>query len=190
MQKIPTIFVRDFTNGGKITTEWHPDCLAIRDGKGVATVKWDGTSVMIRDGQYFKRYDAKPGKTPPVGFEPCGERDEKTGHHPGWVPVDPADQTNKWHMDALVRQDPSVYSDGTYELCGPKVQGNPHHFGTHMLIRHGDAPLPGFPRTFDEMERYFTRYNASQHPIEGVVFWVDGKPVAKIKAADFGVHWK
>ena len=27
--------------------------------------------------------------------------------------------------------------DGTFELCGPKVQGNPERFETHQLVKHG-----------------------------------------------------
>lgn len=190
MKKIPTIFLRDFTNGahspatGQITREWHPDCLRIRDGEGVATYKWDGTSVMFRGGSYFKRYDAKRGKMPPPGFEPCGEPDEKTGHHPGWLPVDPNAPENKWHMEAL--GECGIMPDGTYELVGPKLQGNPHGSGAHIFHRHGEMIVSDFPRDYDAMAEWF-RANG---PLEGVVFWIDGQPVAKIKASDFGVRWK
>lgn len=188
MKKIPTIFVRDFSNDGKITREWHPDCLRIRYGEGVATYKWDGTSVMFRGGQYFKRYDAKRGKMPPVGFEPCGEPDEKTGHHPGWIPVWPLDPENKWHMEALsaVSGLGIKMPDGTYELIGPKLQGNPHKASSHRFEPHGTLEIKDFPRDYDAMADWF-RANG---PMEGVVFWIDGEPVAKIKSSDFGIAWK
>lgn len=184
MKKIPTIFLRDFTNDGKITREWHPDCLRIRDGEGVATYKWDGTSVMFRGGSYFKRYDAKRGKTPPDGFEPCGDPDEKTGHHPGWVPVDALAPQDQWHMEALNKY--GTRPDGTYELVGPKLQGNPHGLQWHEFQRHGEMIIRDFPRDYDTMAEWF-RANG---PLEGVVFWIDGQPVAKIKASDFGMKWK
>lgn len=190
MKKIPTIFLRDFTNGehgkstGHITREWHPDCLRIRDGEGIATYKWDGTSVMFRNGIYYKRYDAKRGKTPPDGFEPCGELDEKTGHHPGWVPVNKDAPENKWHMEAYYSH--RLPPDGTYELIGPKLQGNPHKWSSHTFRKHGDMIIENFPRNYDAMKGWFI----SNGPMEGVVFWLDGQPVAKIKSSDFGLGWK
>ena len=27
------------------------------------------------------------------------------------------------------------------------------------------------------------------HPIEGIVFWLDGEPAAKIRRKDFGLSW-
>jgi len=40
---------------------------------------------------------------------------------------------DKYHLEAH-----HVYfDDGTYELVGPKVQGNPEKFDKHTLIRHG-----------------------------------------------------
>jgi hypothetical protein len=184
MKKIPTIFERDFTQGGKITREWHPEALRLRidKGEGVATYKWDGTAVKILDGAYFKRYDAKRGKTPPAGFVPCGPPDEQTGHHPGWIPVDPAAPENKWHMDAFIR---SNVFNGTYELVGPKIQGNPHQLAQHELKRHGEPVVRHFPRQFDLMGAWFLENG----PLEGVVFWIDGEPVAKIKSRDFGLLW-
>lgn len=184
MKKIPTIFERDFTQGGKITHTWHPEALrlGIDRGEGVATYKWDGTSVRVDGGEYFKRYDAKRGKPLPAGFVPCGEPDETTGHYPGWVPVDPAAPENRWHMEAW---NAGTYGEGTYELCGPKIQGNPHNLLMHNLFRHGEPVVRYFPRQFDLMGQWF-KENA---PMEGVVFWIDGEPVAKIKSKDFGIPW-
>lgn len=194
MKKIPTIFERDFTQGGKITRTWHPEALrlGIDRGEGVATYKWDGTACKIVDGKYFKRYDAKRGKTPPAGFVPCGEPDETTGHHPGWVPVDAASPDNRWHIEALGDLGRPLallgnipLSNGTYELVGPKIQGNPHSLSAHELKRHGEPMVRFFPRQFDLMGAWFLENG----PLEGVVFWIDGEPVAKIKSRDFGLLW-
>lgn len=58
VNKIPTIFIRDMSRQpALVTPEWHPDCLWVRDGEGVATHKWDGTSVLVRDGKLYKRRD-------------------------------------------------------------------------------------------------------------------------------------
>lgn len=189
MKKIPTIFERNFSlpeshpDRGKITKVWHSSCLLIKEGKGVATYKWDGTSVMFNDGAYFKRYDAKRGKVPPLGFMPCGDPDPVTGHYTGWLKVDNKPE-NKWHLEALERY--GVQDNGTYELIGPKLQGNPHNVDHHQFKRHGDIVVENFPRDYENMKVYFEKNG----PMEGVVFWLHGAPVAKIKATDFDIKWK
>lgn len=189
MKKIPTIFERDFSlpdnhpDRGKITRIWHKSCLQIRDGEGLATYKWDGTSVMFKDGFLHKRYDAKRGKNPPVGFMPCGEPDAVTGHHTGWLMVDGSPE-NKWHLEAIDRY--GAQPDGTYELIGPKLQGNPHNVDHHQFKKHGDIVVDNFPRDYDSIKCWFE----ASGPMEGVVFWINGEPVAKIKVTDFGIRWK
>lgn len=175
-------------------------------GEGVATRKWDGTSCLVRDGKLYKRYDAKVGKAPPADFTPAQEPDAITWHWPGWVPVGNGPE-DKWHLDAKqIRLLDGWYEikfsgtghlcylhvvtwhvvpDGTYELCGPKLQGNPERFAEHVLIAHGVDELPDCPRDFDGLKVYLV-----EHDIEGVVWWrndfTDCDKV-KIKAKDFGI---
>jgi hypothetical protein len=54
------------------------------------------------------------------------------------------------------------------------------------LIRHGVDVIShnGELFTFDGIKQYL-----SEHEIEGIVFWKDGKPVCKIKRSDFGFEW-
>ena len=60
MQKIPTLFVRDDSKPGHpVTDEWKPECLWVRDGEGVATVKFDGMNVKIDGGCLYKRQKPK-----------------------------------------------------------------------------------------------------------------------------------
>lgn len=185
MQKIPTIFVRDFRNNGKITREWNPDCFAVRDGLAVATVKFDGTSCMIRDGRLYKRYEGKVGKPWPANFEPADEPDETTGKYIGWVPVGmgPEDQ---WHREAMEEiTNRSSLIDGTYELIGPKIQGNPENSARHILIPHGLKVLTRSRTcTYDDLQAFLTTT-----VIEGIVWWMGDKPVGKIKRRDFGLPW-
>lgn len=184
MHKIPTIFIRDFTNNGKITRDWHPDCFAVRDGLTTATVKYDGSCCMIRDGRLYKRYELQPGRAAPAGFESSGEPDSVTGRQTGWLVVGmgPDDQ---WHREALdTITDRSTLADGTYELCGPKVQGNPNKIVRHILIPHGVDVVSVKPYTYESLQQYLT---STVH--EGIVFWRDHKPVGKIKRRDFGLPW-
>lgn len=163
---------------------------------------------MVRDSTLFKRHDRKlsksaakrrkrdPGFVPSViHFGPMPDDweaaevspDPHTGHWPGWLPVGdgPEDQ---YHREAFAKfQGP----DGTYELLGPKVQGNPYDLPAHVLVRHGDfisSRLASFPieppRDFDGLRDFFESV-----VIEGIVWHhPDGKMV-KIKRRDFGLEW-
>lgn len=182
MQKIPTIFVRDFTNNGKITREWYPDCFGVRDGLATATRKIDGTSCMIRDGRLYKRFEWLVNKPLPAGFEPAGTLDTVTGKYAGWVPVGmgPEDQ---WHREAMEKNIDNY--DGTFELIGPKIQGNPHVFWAHTLLRHGQDRCGAIDLTYDGIQSYLTAHTS----YEGIVWWMHNEPVGKIKRRDFGLPW-
>lgn len=81
---------------------------------------------------------------------------------------------------------PTFKWDGTYELVGPKVQGNPHGFtGVHALLLHGGVGfIETVPLTFDELREFMEK-----SVIEGVIWWDDNGPVAKLKRRDFGFPW-
>lgn len=178
MKKMKTVFVMDYsTRPQRITREVQVQW--VLDGEGVATIKVDGTSCMVRDGKLFRRYDVKKGRSIPEGFEPCEEApDATTGHYPGWVPVteDPAD---KWHREAW---DGSL-ADGTYELVGPKIQGGRYGFDRHTLVRHG-AEVVEVERTFEALRSWL-----EEHEVEGLVFHHPDGRMAKLRRKDFGLEW-
>ncbi len=181
MKKIPCLFERKFDKGKtfELLREVTPGCEWVLAGEGVATTKWDGTACLIRDGKLFARYDARGGKTPPAGFEPLGDPDKTTNHLPGWLLV--ADQPEyKWHREASREG----LADGTYELCGPKVNGNNNGLGAHHLIRHGASVHEHAPRTFDGLKAFLRDL-----PHEGIVFHHPDGRMAKIRRADFGFPW-
>lgn len=88
-----------------------------------ATRKYDGTACAIIDGLLYKRYDVKKGKAVPKFAIPCQEPDHITGHWPHWVLCQRDNPADKYHFEGLDNLDRK--EDGTYELCGPKIQGNP-----------------------------------------------------------------
>lgn len=180
MKKIPTLFERDRETGLVVNTV-TPGCEWVLNGEGRATRKWDGTCCMVRGGRLFKRYDAKNGKTPPPNFELSQEPDAITGHCPGWVPVGdgPADQ---FHREAFARRAPDRWNNGTYELCGPKINGNPEVFVHHVLLMHGTYIYDDVPREFDSLREWL-----SPRDIEGLVFHHDDGRMCKIKLKDFGL---
>ena len=189
MKKIPTLFVRKFENHKivDILDEITPGCEeAFKEG--AATVKYDGSCCAIINGEFYKRYDCKKGKTPPEGAIPCCDPDPVTGHWPHWVKVGDGPE-DKWFREALknfkeLHGGLQKLSDNTFEAVGPHFQGNPYNYEQDTLIIHGCNEFPLHPRTFERVKQVLTRYD-----IEGIVFWLNGEPVCKIKRSDFGLPW-
>ena len=186
MKKIPTVFQRDWegTLGPParfVLNEPHPDCGWVFAGEGVATRKYDGTACLVRDGQLYKRLELRSDKVVPDNFE-LADNDEETGKRVGWVPVGNGPE-DKWHREAFT-PGPS-WEDGTYELIGPKVQGNPEGSELHRLVKHSDAPQYIIPTGFDDMFDALLLLD-----IEGIVWHHPDGRMAKIKKKDFGLARK
>lgn len=190
MQKIISLFQRNYDGDRLVRDEVVPGAEWVLSGEGVATRKWDGTCCMVRGGQLYKRFDAKKGKIPPPNFEPAQEPDETTGHWPGWIPVGDGPE-DRWHREALayeMEEAGDQLPDGTYELCGPRVQGNPEGFRSHVLVKHGECSLGDIPRTFDGIRQYFADMAVSDGWMpEGIVWHHPDGRMVKIKAKDFGI---
>ncbi len=180
MKKMPCLFVRNFFDkrSFEITREVTKGCEWVINGEGIASIKRDGTACAVINGNLYRRYDAKAGKKPPVGAIPCDpEPDTITKHWPHWVLVDKEDSGSKYHIDALSR---ASLLDGTYELIGPKINGNPENFAEHSFIRHG-AEVIEVPRDFDELKEFLLNFD-----FEGVVFSHPDGRKCKIRKDDFG----
>lgn len=182
MRKIISLFQRNYDGDRLVRNEVVPGAEWVVAGEGVATRKYDGTCCLVRAGKLYKRYDAKHGKTPPPDFEPAQDYDEVTGHMPGWVPVGDGPE-DRWHREAFERA--SGYADGTYELCGPKVQGNPEGFDVHTLVPHGVIALSDAPRDYDGLKAWLASEDVS---IEGIVWHHPDGRMVKIKTKDFGLR--
>ena len=185
MKKIPTLFTRVFENKRiiGITPEITPGCEdAFKNG--IATIKVDGSCCAIINGEFYKRYDAKKGRKIPEGAIACCDPDPVTGHHPHWVKVDPNNPDDKWFMAAFNNTYRSYHGiDRTFEAVGPHFQGNPHKLDKDMLIQHGTTEAD-VERNFEAIREYL-----ETSPVEGIVFWLNGEPVCKIKRSDFGFKW-
>ena len=183
MKKIPTLFERQYKDHRVvgITDKVGEGLECVLDGEGTATLKWDGSCCMIRDGRLYKRYDAKKGKKPPTGAIPCCEPDPITGHWPHWVEVKPFEPADKWFMEAF--ENFGIALNGTYEAVGPHFQGNPYDLKYDILVPHGDN-IVDVERSFEGIKNWLENNN-----VEGIVFWRDGEPLCKIKRSDFGLPW-
>ena len=181
MQKIVSLYQRNYETDRLVRDEVVPGAEWVIAGEGVATRKYDGTCCLVRDGKLYKRYDAKNGKTPPLGWEPAQEAaDPVTGHWPGWLAVGDKPE-DKFHNEAILNT--MLLAPGTYELLGPKVQGNPEQLSKHFLVLHSGAQkLDNCPRDFNGIKTYL-----AEHDIEGIVWHHPDGRMAKIKAKDFGL---
>ena len=184
MKKMPTLFERQFENHKvvRITDKVTGGMEWVLNGEGIATVKIDGSCCAIIGGVFYKRYDAKKGKKPPMGAIPCCEPDPITGHHPHWVKVDKDNPTDKWFYAALLNTADAMW-DGTYEAVGVHFQGNPYNLEYDRLLRHGKDVVE-VERTFEGIKKFL-----QNNKIEGLVFWLNGEPMCKIKRSDFGFPW-
>ena len=192
MKKISTLFKKNPDNLGLVINEINPENQWVFK-YGIPTRKFDGTACAIINGNLYKRYDArintKTGlykKPIPEGAIPCQEPDPITGHHPHWVKCDRNNPADKYHFmafDLLENKE-----NGTYELCGEKVQGNPEHIKGHKLIKHGIEVLNITDFSFENIKKYLSD---PSHNIEGIVFHskLDDK-MCKIKKSNFGIKRK
>ena len=186
MKKIPTMFERVFENrrvvGIKdIITSGCEEAFK----NGIATIKIDGSCCAIINGAFYKRYDAKKGKTPPKYAIPCCDPDLVTGHWPHWVRVETNNKSDKWFIEAYswCEEHDRIPDDGTYEAFGKHFNGNPYNLNDDRLIKHGVLGVK-VERDFESVKKWL-----ETHKHEGLVFWLNGEPICKIKRTDFGFDW-
>ncbi len=178
MKKIPTVFERDWNGDrSRVIDKVHSGCEWVLAGKGIATRKVDGSCCMVRNGKLYARRELRHEQLPPAGFEQV-DYDTETGKVTGWIPVDDSPGF-VWHRAAFSGVEP----DGTYELIGPKIQGNPEGVSLHTLVLHstGLAFSDPPPRTFDALRDWLAGKD-----IEGIVWHHPDGRMAKIKLRDFG----
>lgn len=181
MKKIGTLFAKDPTDLAKVINKISDENKWVIAGKAVATRKFDGTAAAIINGALFKRFDAKKGRVVPIGAIACQEADIITGHHPHWLKCDRSKAEDRFFFEGF--DNLKVKTDGTFELCGPKVQGNPEKLAKHTLIRHGSEVLEFSSFEFDNLKKFL-----SENDIEGIVFHheSDGR-MCKLRKSDFGM---
>ncbi len=116
---------------------------------------------------------------------PAQKPDPITGHHPGWLPIGDGPE-DKWHRAVWedITAAAETTDDGTYELCGPHVQGNSESFAFDVLLPHGAVVLHDVPRDFAGIRAYLV-----EQVIEGIVWHHPDGRLCKIKRRDFGLPW-
>lgn len=192
MIKIPTLYLRDWDHPKKIVTpEINPECDWVFRGEGTATRKYDGTAMMFDGQSWWSRRVVKIGGQPPLGYMEVDE-DKTTGTVYGWEPVE-FSPFSKYVTEAFENLqvelccEASDIDPGTYELIGPKVNGNPEgEWEGHRLINHDHAEEVWiFRGDFDIMREQILALR-NNYGAEGVVWHHPDGRMAKLKWRDFG----
>lgn len=154
--------------------------------------KYDGTCVMFDGTAWWARREVKPGKKTPPNFRPI-QTDQVTGKTVGWEPIERSSFA-KYHTEAFETAEDAEYPEGfhpgpwpvgTYELIGPKINGNPERCEVHELVAHEHAAVVYMPhRTFEDIREVVLRL-ARESRWEGLVFRHGDGRMAKLKARDF-----
>lgn len=199
MRKIPSLFDRDWSQEIPAQPVVTNGCGWVLDDEVlvVPTVKWDGTCCFVYGRHLYKRRTLEPGERAPTGFVlDTHVRDVPklihSGSRHGWVPIDTGDPQDQYHVEglknALQMTGRQRLPEGTYELVGPKVQGNPHDLGRHYLWRHGSKLATSFANIGLDYDIISVLIDGIKE--EGVVFYeLGGQRVVKVKRSDFGLEW-
>ena len=153
MKKIPTLFTRNPEDRRHVIVgEVSPGCEWVIADEGRATIKFDGTCVLIlRDGLAVKGYarrEVKPGKTPPPNWWEV-DADPVTGKRVGWEPIEQSGFA-RFYAEAVENcGDDDPLTPGTYELVGPRINGNPERVNRHLLWRHGGIDIQISPMSIE-----------------------------------------
>lgn len=206
MRKIPSIFVRHERSSLVDLEKINKECEWVfeENESMFITVKRDGTPVRYKNGVWFQRRTCKsrldPGQEPfihPIDFEPCQpapsyDDESKQWEWPGWVPLE--QQYKKLVSEAVIsRGEMKDEENGmTFELCGPKVNGNPEGCATHQLFVHASEMVLWAGAKVLTREKLEELISALKH--EGVVIYssrtIDGTmQCAKLKRRDLGLDW-
>lgn len=149
-------------------------------GEGVATRKYDGTCVALIDGAWWTRREVRAGKPAPDGFLALST-DEETGKTIGWEPA--GGSPFRKPLEEAVANLAGPPAEGTYELLGPKVNGDPEGYGRHVLVRHADAEVLDLPAGDVEAVKAAVLALA-ERGYEGVVWHHEDGRMAKLKVRD------
>ncbi len=100
MQKIPSLFKRDYEGNSQVYDEVVEGSEWVLKGEGVATVKYDGTACMVGGGKYWRRYDRKVSKSAKRRGAPFNPKDFAEAP-PDWDPLRGYAESPDWALAGL-----------------------------------------------------------------------------------------
>ena len=187
MEKIPTIFERDWNGNRGVIDRWVIDPKLLLDA--TATEKVDGTNIRLTIRNHtLVRLEKRRN--------PDKIQKAKGIVEPWYVDADEFDKQDKWIWDAARNTDVSNIEDGEYsgEAFGTNIQGNPLGWDKNTVFLFSSPywlnlhRLPTPPIDYKELYEYLKNASSTfnkEKGIEGIVWWKDGEPIGKIKLKDF-----
>jgi len=154
-------------------------------------------SVILSENGYIDARQVRPTdlkllsnyyKDIPLYAVPCQEPDVISGHYPHWVKCDRNNPSDKYHWkawDDLVQTSNftrTPIKDGTYELLGEKIQGNPERVARYLLMSHKNHEHEDIGSILNNPKEYMRNLD-----IEGIVFHHPDGRMCKIRKKDFGM---
>lgn len=187
MQKIPTIFERDWEGNRGVINKYIDgvDGALLASFACVPTEKLDGTNVRltVRAGMLVRLEKRR---------NPSKAERAKGIEEPWYVDANPSDPQDKHIYDAASNTDLSSAPDGEWsgEAIGKNIQGNPLGLDKNIVVLFslGHAPeLKNVPTDFDGLKEYLfsARSKFGGGHIEGIVWHCNSGEMFKIKAKDF-----
>lgn len=185
MNKIPTIFERDWEGNRGVIDKYAKDVDPEQLKKAIATEKLDGTNVRVT----VRNHTA-------VRLEKRRNPDKIQKHkgisEPWYVDAFENEPSDKWLYDALKNTDLSDILDGEWsgEAIGTNIQGNPLGLDKNIIVFFTLGQAPVFfdvPTTFDELKEWLpkTKSKYGNGFIEGIVWHYNERVQMKIKTKDF-----
>lgn len=195
MQKVPTLYTRDFRGH---VIDVLSEFVISPGSSWVATEKLDGANV---------RLTVRSGKLVRLEVRKIPSREQRVEgiFHPWYRDAMPeGDNHDYWLWQACHNTNLMGVPDGEWEgeAVGPKIQKNALKLDKHVVYLFSLHPwrdglgsnilippvVPFAPMSFEELFDYFIDQQSVVNPaarMEGLVYWFFDEPVAKIKASDF-----
>lgn len=203
MHKIPTLFLRDPDDMGRVTKEVNPEAAWVLEEDSVATVKKDGTNVRVtvdadvRGRPYLCCVEKR--RNPSLAERWIAEDMGRPPPEPAYVLALPDDPADKHIWSAVDATDFSAWPVGSWpcEALGPKIRDGVESDVPRLY------PFSLWPETIEQNIRalgakelwvlidvwFRGTESVAGKEVEGVVWHGEGNKMCKIKAKDFGLPW-
>lgn len=187
MKKIPTIFMRAKCISDRVYDVINPECQWVFDRDendeyvGGVLRKYDGLCCMIENGVLWKRavVPSPHEISDNLRQSLLIQLDDINNTDIVWYRV-PINEVHSQYFEAYKRLIDAA--NGTYELIGPDINGNPEKCDSVRLMRHDHAPSVFIPnRNFEDI-----KWLLEHHDIYGYVFVHPDGRKAKINRTHFG----
>ena len=187
MEKIPTIFERDWEGNRKVVNKYAVD--KEKFAIGTPTEKIDGTNVRVtvRNGTWVRLEKRR---------NPDKIQKAKGIVDPWYIDADQYDKNDQWIFDALKNTDLSLVPDGEWsaEAVGTNIQGNPLNLTCNRLFFFSlpevqkQLEFDNVPTDYEGLKDWLPKQKSKvgiDAPIEGIVWHCSDGTMMKIKTKDF-----